>query len=940
VGRRVARRPLTDEDLGSAVLGSPEGRSRIAATSSGRRPGVFVNRVDELSSLATEASRSSRGEARVVHLSGPAGIGKTALAARFLADHAQLIPVQVAGAEAEAGIHLGLAEALLRALCAQAGMTAAPPADPLSCGAAVVELLGITQGHNGVVAVVVDDLQWADPASILALTFALRRLISDRVLTLLIGQDEIDPGTPLGRVIDGPQGRRLRLRGLDATAVRDMATGVGPHLLSLTQAGVLQAHTGGNPLHLQALLTELPSGSLAGAQSLPAPHAFAASALASLAHSPEPSRRLVAAAAVLGPEVRLADAARLAAISKPAEAAVAAPANLVRLNESPLGQTLRFTHPLNRAAVYHDLSPDERSRLHGLAAELTTGRPALWHRVRASCLPDPALAADLIRFSGAEADRGRFETAAEDLLGAAQVHPDATARQRLVLDAAELRLWGSDPAGAAALLNLVQDPSGSRWHYVHGHLATVAGRLAEGRADLQTAWDRIGPADDDLRGPVASWLALLAVFGGHGGTGAQWAERAVEALPPRHALVGITRAYQAIALWIAGQTEQAVATFSALPADPAAVLEKDAPQLSTRGQLRLWGDDAQGARADCARAEILGRRNGLPHYALVAAGYLAEAEYRLGEWDDAIVHSGLAVSLVEDTDQIWFRPFTHSIASLVWAVRGVWPVAETHVAAAREAAQALGTAPAWGYAADAAVQLAFARQDWPGVISAAAPLGHLDSRNGVFEPGVLRWREPFAEALIAVGRVPEARRGIQEALDLARERGRRSALARLARPRAALAVAEGHTDRARDALEEGIGHATASCGPFDQALLDDALGRLLRRRGERRRAASHLQAALERYQRLQATPFAGRCADELAACGLRPARRTPKVTGLTPREHAVVHLAARGLTNRQIAAELVISSKTVEYHLGSVFAKLGVTTRTQLAARLIEEQKT
>ncbi len=113
----------------------------------------------------------------------------------------------------------------------------------------------------------------------------------------------------------------------------------------------------------------------------------------------------------------------------------------------------------------------------------------------------------------------------------------------------------------------------------------------------------------------------------------------------------------------------------------------------------------------------------------------------------------------------------------------------------------------------------------------------------------------------------------------------------------------------------------------------------LRRQGERRRAASHLQAAFERYSRLRAVPFVGRCGDELAACGLHPARRIPGPTGLSPREQAVVRLLARGLTNRQIAAELVISVKTVEYHLGNAFTKFGVSTRTQLAAQLEERRK-
>ena len=97
----------------------------------------------------------------------------------------------------------------------------------------------------------------------------------------------------------------------------------------------------------------------------------------------------------------------------------------------------------------------------------------------------------------------------------------------------------------------------------------------------------------------------------------------------------------------------------------------------------------------------------------------------------------------------------------------------------------------------------------------------------------------------------------------------RAAIARLGRPRAALALADGDPGQACLILAEAIEMAGTACGPFDQALLNDAMGMLLRRRGDRRRAADHLRSALERYDQLGAAPFRDRCAAELAACGLR-----------------------------------------------------------------------
>ena len=535
------------------------------------RPSAFVNRVGELYALAEEAARSSGGESRVVHVCGPAGIGKTALVSAFLNDHPELAGIQVAGSEHEAGMHLGVADTLLRTLAIRGGRPINPASsgtevDPLAYGVALVQHVGLAQGGSGVVTLIVDNLDWVDQTSLLALAFALRRLTADGILAILIGREEAKPDTPLGRLITGPHGRCVPVSGLDNVAVRELAARFSSRVVSVAQADVLRTHTEGNPLYLRALLAELPPGGIIDAQWLPAPTVFATVALAPLARCPEPARRLVAAAAVLGMEARLADAARLAMVSLPAEAAAEVPENLLRLADGPLGWVLRFTHPLNRAAVYHDLQPSERARLHALAADHTVGRAALRHRVRAAIHPDLALAADLMRAAAGEAARGQLQTAAEDLVAAAQVHPDAPTRQRLVLDAADLRLWASDPSGAAALLSATADSSGSRWHYVHGHLAAVTGRFPEAQAELEAAWEQISPADDDLRGPMASLLAQLAILHSRASAGAEWAARAVNALPPDHPLLSVSSACLTLALWLEGRKKEAMVSMAALPA--------------------------------------------------------------------------------------------------------------------------------------------------------------------------------------------------------------------------------------------------------------------------------------------------------------------------------------------------------------------------------------
>jgi DNA-binding NarL/FixJ family response regulator len=123
--------------------------------------------------------------------------------------------------------------------------------------------------------------------------------------------------------------------------------------------------------------------------------------------------------------------------------------------------------------------------------------------------------------------------------------------------------------------------------------------------------------------------------------------------------------------------------------------------------------------------------------------------------------------------------------------------------------------------------------------------------------------------------------------------------------------------------------------PFERGMLEAAYGRFLRRIGRRADAVSALEAAQARFAHLDARPFLDRCRRDLDTCCRASERRQagPRAT-LTRQELAVARLVAAGGTNREAAAKLVVSVKTIEYHLGNVYAKLGVTSRTQLALRL------
>ena len=217
----------------------------------------------------------------------------------------------------------------------------------------------------------------------------------------------------------------------------------------------------------------------------------------------------------------------------------------------------------------------------------------------------------------------------------------------------------------------------------------------------------------------------------------------------------------------------------------------------------------------------------------------------------------------------------------------------------------------------------------------------LSERAGVDEPGFWPWQDLYADALVSAGRLGEAEAFLVPHEELAAVRGRGSMGARLARVRGRLEAARGRLAEAEAAFGRA-GEVLAGVGsPFQWALVDLAHGQVLRRAGQRRAAAERLSAARERLAGLRARPYLERCEQELAACGLAPAKRSEfDPSRLTAQELAVARLVAVGMSNRQVASELFISIKTVQFHLTHIYAKLGVGSRAELAAQFRDNETT
>jgi DNA-binding CsgD family transcriptional regulator len=308
---------------------------------------------------------------------------------------------------------------------------------------------------------------------------------------------------------------------------------------------------------------------------------------------------------------------------------------------------------------------------------------------------------------------------------------------------------------------------------------------------------------------------------------------------------------------------------------------------------------------------------------------LAEAEFRSGDWDAAATHIEVGLSLGEDLG--------HHMYLLRDGEAAAWP----HVAAARDAASTSPSAEALVYAALTPAHLAWARSDWPGVAAALAPLAGTDCGTATHSPNVGLWRYRLAEAWLHEGRLAQAGRLLDEAPPPPWGGITDADAARL---RALGWQQEGEPEKAVATL------AAAMPSPGSRSLADGLLaldyGRLLLQLRKRKAAVPALLAGRSILAGLGATGLTGDCDRALLAAGV-PGPELPdgqsrqpspalRLRTLTGREQSVARLAATGLTNRQVAAELYVSVKAVEYHLTSVFAKFAIQSRRQLPGALAD----
>ena len=917
--------------------------SERALPSAGRE--VFVGRADELAVLEAAAGAARRGQPRVVLVEGEAGAGKSSLLARFASGLGGAAVLRAGGDEAELLLPYGIVGQLTasaRGAGGRPGLLAtalSDRVDPLAVGADLVMWLGQCCRGRQMVLVLVDDLHWADGPSARALLFALRRLQADRVLVVVAARpgelSRLGEGWPRFLAGDHRAGR-VRLGGLGPEEVTALGRALGTGELARRAVSRLLQETGGNPLYCRAVLEEAGARSLGlDDQAVRVPRSLAGTVLARVVALSPAARKLAEAAAVLGQHCELVTAAALAGLGDPLPAlGEAAAAGILAEETGGAAAGIGFSHPLVQRAVYEDLSPARRHRLHQRAAGLVDRDRALGHRVAAAAGPDDELAGELEAAARDAKRHGRTAQAAAWLAQAAAVGSDRAVADRRVLDALEILVTYGEVAQAEALAaRAAAAGPGPRRSWLLGTLDFLAGRGAAAEARLREAWLAHDPARDPaVGGAAAARLAALCLLAGRAPEAIEWGERAAAASAPaamRHRALGAL----AIALSAEGRGPEGLARLGFLPA-PAEVPREDTDALVMRGIARFLADDLAAAVADLSVAAAR-LRAGVPlRIASQCLAHLALAEWRLGSWDDAVVHAELAVSLARDADRAWEFSFVHFVAAVVPALRGDWEAALAHVRLAAQAARA--TTDPWtiGAAATAQAFLAMARDDLEGVTGAAAAVRATDKAQLA---GLLRrfdWWILEIDALIGLGRLGEAETALAEMEAVLPPAEPPSVLVAAARLRGDLAAAAGHPAAAA-AFETAWRRAEGLPVPLALAQLEISDARRLRAAGQPQQAVARLRSARQRLTSLGARPYVEICDRELAAAGAPAGTQTATVlVGLTPAEQAVARLVAAGRSNRETAAELYVSVKTVEFHLGHIFGKLGIRSRKDLIARI------
>lgn len=937
-------------------------------------PTLLRGRSSELEAIDAVLTHALTGRGGAVLLEGPAGIGKTTLlraASTRAADQGFMVLDSCADeleTDAEWGVALRLfsrvvhdddsifggAAALARPLLTQATATEGVVADEFHVFHGLYWLTAAL-AERAPLAVMVDDVHWADPLSRRFIHYLLRRMEGLRVAVFLACRtgEPIDAEAPdvLGRFAVVPGVTTERVPPLTDDVVESMVRSDLPNADPSLRASVVAA-VAGNPFlyhevigALQVERAEARVNDPGVLDRLPL-HRVRDTVRVRLSRLGSDAAKLAAATSVLGSGGNPSRAARLAGVD--GHRAVDAIDALIAADVlAPSG--MEFVHPIVRQVVYADIGDARRRTQHMAAAEILhrEGAPAAEvasHLIKADPMP-ASWAVDCLRKAAAGAYASGASTRAANLVEHALVgEPHPTIRSRLLLDLGRYEVAAGRASAVTrlqeALALVPQEPDHADVAWQLGDLLYGAGRFGDAvqayARGLELAAAR--PASD--RDPflearlVAGLHTSSLLLGSPSAHAVARIEDLVDSPPAAPSLAERTILASAVGACALGQGLDRARVLLLADLVLSGKRRSDVltrPLLEPVAAALIMCDQFDRASGLLDEFILLAQRQGeIVAYAslLPIRAYASLCRGRLSE---AITDASDALRLADD-----FPPASQQALAPARLVLALAALARGEVAAADDAVDVPDAALLWG--------------ETPLFGWYLYALGHVHMSHGRFElareafldagrsfdtgggtGSFCAWRSGAAQALHALGD-PHAHALVDTELRLARGFGSPRAIAVSLRCQARLATS---AERAAELLAEARELMTTSEAELERAGIEVELGAALRRSGHRRDARTPLRQGMDLARRIGAWSIVSTAAGELEASGARrPTLSISGVDALTPAERRVARMAAGGQSNREIAQELFVTRKTVEVHLTSVYRKLGISSRAELPTQL------